>query len=143
MYQDLASSWSMTSLLRTSQLGGFPGPQPPGTPRIPRHCDWQEAGYPQGNPSSRLGDPRRLHLNSVGNQGCQPSVGGPASFHGNPRCLIRAWKGRKAAGRNSCRKRSPAGLLPCVPGESRCDLSFPIQAALPLRLDSHLCSGNG
>lgn len=65
---------------------------PPGFPD--RHCDWQEAGYPQGNPSSRLGDPRcRLLLNSAGNQCWQPSVGGrePVSMA----TVAASWLGRE------------------------------------------------
>lgn len=56
---------------------------PPGFPD--RYCDWQEAGYPQGNPSSCLGDPCcRLLLNSAGNQAWQPPVGGWSRFPRQP-----------------------------------------------------------
>lgn len=68
---------------------------PPGFPE--RRCDWQEAGYPQGNPSSRLGDPHcRLLLNSAGNQSWQPPVGGQSRFPWQPSAAS-SWLGREGS----------------------------------------------
>lgn len=80
-----SSAWGLGSSLALSLQA------PPGFPD--RHCDWQEAGVPQGNPSSRLGDPHCcLLLKSAGNQGWQPQWEEGASFHGNPQPPPPGWE---------------------------------------------------
>lgn len=98
--------------------------------------DWQEAGYPQGNPSSCLGDPGcRLLLNSAGNQAGSLLWEDGAGFHGNPQLPHPSLEGRKKASRNSSRNISVRLLLWW--GKA---LMIPVQIrdALSLRLDSHL-----
>ena len=89
MREDLRSLNVLESSLFSGRHRAWGLPWPPipqAAPGFPDSlCDWQEAGYPQGNPSSRLGDPRcRLLLNSAGNRSWQPPKGGGAGFHGNP-----------------------------------------------------------
>lgn len=108
-----------------------------------RYCDWQEAGYPQGNPSSRLGDPRYLLLlNSERNQAWQPPVGGWSWFPWQPSAAS-SWLGREGREEGQ-QKQQQEGLcedatLGCW-GKALMAPLFQIGDALSLRLDSHLCS---
>lgn len=104
-----------------------------------RHCDWQEVGYPQGNPSSCLGDPPPpphccLLLNSIGNQGWQPPVGGRGRFPWQPSAAL-SWLGREGRRprKNSCRRAlCEAATLVCW-GKALMTPLFQIRAALSLR----------
>lgn len=95
-----------------------------------RHCDWQEAGYPQGNPSSRLGDPHcLLLLNSAGNQGWQPPVGGRSQFPWQPSAAssFLAWKGKEEAAEIAPGRSLVRGCYPGVLGKSPSDFPLPNQ----------------
>lgn len=111
-----------------------------------RHGDWREAEYPQGNPSSCLGDPRcRLLLNSAGNQGWQPPVGGWSRFPWQPSAAS-SWLGKEGRRPAEIAPRKISlvpGCYPAVLGKSPSDFPLPNQGSLSLRLESHLCSKKG
>lgn len=103
------------SLLKEAPgLGGFPGPQPPGGPRIPR----------QSVIGRRQDIPRETHLHAwvTPAAACfltlQEIRAGSLLWEEEPvsmailSCLILTRKGRKEAGRNSSGKISGAWLLP-------------------------------
>lgn len=88
-------------------VGAFQAP-----PVFPgRHRDWQEAGYPQGNPSPRLGDPAAaclFTLQAIRAGSLLWEAG--AGFHGNPQLPPRGFKAQEESGQASLRGCDPGAV---------------------------------
>lgn len=128
------------------EFGGFLGRQPPGTPLPPPPPQDSQIDTVIGR---RWDIPRETHLhawvtpppphcclllNSIGNQGWQPPVGGRGRFPWQPSAAL-SWLGREGRRprKNSCRRAlCEAATLVCW-GKALMTPLFQIRAALSLR----------
>lgn len=112
-----------TSLLEQCWgLGASPAPHLQAAPGFPaRRRDWQEAGYPRGDPSPRLGDPAAACFLTLQEIGAGSLLWEDSRFPWQPSAAAWLLEGRRKASRKSWEVSHGAALQ-----ASREDLRLPV-----------------